>query len=401
MRGDMDVKYIRITDFNDFGIVVGTAFVTAEVIRPEFLLHNEDVLFARSGATAGKTFIYVDDIGPAIFAGYCIRFVFDKARVLPWYVYLYTKTRAYRAWVRAMQRPSGQPNINKEEFKSLSIPVPSIATQQRLTSAMQEARESRKRKLAEAEALLKGMDEFLIQAIGLREPREVAQGAYCVHLRQVKVDKRLNAEYFHPERIAAIQAIRSGRNVVCTAPLMEVVDFVREVGSVAKPDHYVGLANVQSHSGELAPMPDEEVKGQHFRFEAGDVLFARLRPYLNKVWCAEEAGTCSTEFHVMRIRHAGEGDKRVLPDYLAAVLRSSITVKQTKHMMTGNTHPRLANEDVVNLLVPIVSEKLQSTIVEEFTRRRTHARNLRVEAEREWEAAKAWFEEQLLGKITR
>jgi hypothetical protein len=76
------------------------------------------------------------------------------------------------------------------------------------------------------------------------------------------------------------------------------------------------------------------------------VLFARLRPYLNKAWRAERDGACSAEFRVIRIK---EDVPALLLNYLAAVLRSSVVVAQTKHMMTGNTHPRLANEDVVNL----------------------------------------------------
>ena len=39
-----------------------------------------------------------------------------------------------------------------------------------------------------------------------------------------------------------------------------------------------------------------------FHFSIGDVLFARLRPYLNKVYRAEADGVCSTEFHVIRVR---------------------------------------------------------------------------------------------------
>ena len=54
----------------------------------------------------------------AVFAGYCIRFRFN-AQVLPEFVYGFTKTDAYASWVAAIQRPAGQPNINKEEFKSL------------------------------------------------------------------------------------------------------------------------------------------------------------------------------------------------------------------------------------------------------------------------------------------
>ena len=101
------------------------------------------MLFARSGATAGKTFLYRSALGPAIFAGYCIRFRFDAARILPEFVYLYTKTDRYAAWVRSIQRPSGQPNINKEEFKSFTIPVPNINEQAGLVSSFGAARDAR------------------------------------------------------------------------------------------------------------------------------------------------------------------------------------------------------------------------------------------------------------------
>jgi hypothetical protein len=95
-----------------------------------------------------------------------------------------------------------------------------------------------------------------------------------------------------------------------------------------------------------------------------DVLFARLRPYLNKVWRAGPDGVCSTEFHVIRIK---EDAPDLLSDYPAAVLRSSVVVAQTEHMMTGNTY-----------------------------RRRLEGRRLREETVREWEAAKARYEERLL-----
>jgi restriction endonuclease S subunit len=124
------------------------------------------------------------------------------------------------------------------------------------------------------------------------------------------------------------------------------------------------------------------------------VLFARLRPYLNKVHRAERAGVCSTEFHVMRIRDRS----RVLPDYLATMLRCSLIVAQTCHMMTGNTHPRLANQDVVNLIIPIPSKEVQQLIAAEVHRRRAEARRLRAEAKADWAEAKGQFEEQLLSQ---
>jgi len=130
-------------------------------------------------------------------------------------------------------------------------------------------------------------------------------------------------------------------------------------------------------------------------FNKGNVLYGRLCPYLNKVWSTDRDGVCSTEFHVLRIKPS---DPPIHSDYLAAALRSSLVVAQTKHMMTGNTHPRLANDDVVDLLVPIPDEATQTEIVVEIQRRREEARRLRQEAEEEWEAAKSGFEAEFLGE---
>jgi restriction endonuclease S subunit len=91
-----------------------------------------------------------------------------------------------------------------------------------------------------------------------------------------------------------------------------------------------------------------------------------------------------------------KNDKELNADYLAVILRSSIILAQTKHMMTGNTHPRLTNEDVVNLVIPIPSIAIQETIADEIKKRKAESRRLKSEAESEWQAAKDWFETQLL-----
>ena len=128
-----------------------TQFVSAEIIDNQYCLEHEDILFARSGATAGKTFLYTRDIGAAIFAGYCIRFRFNPNLVLPWFVYFYTKTSIYKAWVNSIQRPSGQPNINKEEFKSFIIALPSLEIQHSLVVEMQRRSSDSQRLRQEAE----------------------------------------------------------------------------------------------------------------------------------------------------------------------------------------------------------------------------------------------------------
>ena len=157
----------------------------------------------------------------------------------------------------------------------------------------------------------------------------------------------------------------------------------------------MSLAHVQSNTGELTDSTNT-ASGTCFTYQVGDVLFARLRPYLNKVYLTAMDGSCSTEFHVLRVIDR----EALLPDYLAAVLRSKIVLAQTKHMMTGNTHPRLTIGDVENLSIPIPSPEVQSTVAAEVIRRRQNARRLRFEAEADWHAAKQWFEEQILGPTT-
>ena len=147
-------------------------------------------------------------------------------------------------------------------------------------------------------------------------------------------------------------------------------------------------------ASETNRLSDDLRRGNCFTYQTDDVLFARLRPYLNKVYCAEMDSCCSTEFHVLRVKDR----TALLPEYLATILRSRLVLAQTVHMMAGNTHPRLTNDDVANLTVPIPSVEIQQTITTEIRRRRDAARRLRGEADAGWAAAKARFEVELLGQ---
>ena len=169
------------------------------------------------------------------------------------------------------------------------------------------------------------------------------------------------------------------------------MDFERDQIK-APSENYLSLAHVASHTGELTESEDTAV-GACSTYRKGDILFARLRPYLNKVYRAEMDGCCSPEFHVLRVRnHAA-----LLPDYLAAALRSRLVLAQTKHMMTGNTHPRLTADDIRGLTIPIPPRQTQLQIASRVQRRCLEARRLRSEAEAGWQEAKRWFEQQLLG----
>lgn len=284
-----------------------------------------------------------------------------------------------------------QLNINFSEVGGIRVAVPPPEKQRRLVETLEAAREARRAKLAEADALLAGMDACLLATLGLALPVADDHRSFALALGALREQSRLGPDYFHPERMLAIRAIQAAAARMDCSKLSSVVTFVRD--QIKTPsENYIGLVGVQSQTGELSGV-EEEVEGTCFTFERGDVLFARLRPYLNKVWCADANGCCSPEFHVLRVID----EKALQPEYLAAVLRSSLVLAQTRHMMTGNTHPLLANDDVINLVVPIPDLKMQQAIAAEIRRRRERARTLHADAEQGWAEAKRWFEEQLLG----
>ena len=389
---DSQPKYIRITDFSDLGIEKNHKFMTAESYTSKHILLPNDILFARTGGTVGKTYFYDGGIGKAVFAGYCIRFRFDENKVIPKYVYWYTKTGMYQKWVNGIQRPAGQPNINKEEYKSFEIVLPSIDIQRKLVDFMDDANLSRQNKLDQSESLLSSMNGYIFDKLNISHISFEERLCCAIQLSNIVEDRTFSAEYYHPERMAALHLLKSNTDI-SAHKLSDVVTFHRDLVSSENSASYLGLAGVESQTGELSGV-QEEATGQAFAYKKDDILYGRLRPYLNKVLLAERDGICSTEFHVMRVIDSSS----VLPEYVAAILRSELILSQTRHMMTGNTHPRISNDDVQNLFIPVPDIPVQKQIVDDLHKRRIEARKLKVEAEEEWQAAKAQFEKELLGE---
>lgn len=126
-----ETRYIRITDINENG-TLNEEFVSPEFVEEKYLLKENDFLIARSGNTVGKTFLYKEKIGRAIYAGYLVNYHLDFKRVIPEYVLEYTKSYTFKRWVLSNQRIAGQPNINGQEYLNAPIVVPPINEQKKI-----------------------------------------------------------------------------------------------------------------------------------------------------------------------------------------------------------------------------------------------------------------------------
>ena len=125
-----DYRYIRITDITDSG-ELNNDWKTAERIDEQYILTDKDLLFARSGATAGKPFLYRKKFGKALFAGYLIRFRFTE-KVIPEYVFQFCLAEEYRTWVLAHRSGTAQPNINAQQYSSFKLPLAPLDIQEKV-----------------------------------------------------------------------------------------------------------------------------------------------------------------------------------------------------------------------------------------------------------------------------
>ena len=134
--GDVDAigpRYIRITDIGEGGSLSedSVKFLTEEQAS-SYLLNDGDVLFARSGATVGKSFVYRSDMGRAAFAGYLIRARLDQRRLLPEYLALLTETHRYWAYLREEETQSTIQNASAEKYANFPIALPTVTEQRAL-----------------------------------------------------------------------------------------------------------------------------------------------------------------------------------------------------------------------------------------------------------------------------
>lgn len=125
-------RYIRITDITANGELRPETFKSLEPSKAkDYLLDKGDVLFARSGATVGKTFLFNDDI-KACYAGYLIKASCDRRKMLPKYLYYYTQSGAYECWRNSVFIQSTIQNIGADKYQLMYLPVPSINEQQEI-----------------------------------------------------------------------------------------------------------------------------------------------------------------------------------------------------------------------------------------------------------------------------
>lgn len=126
-------RYIRITDITENGKLrnSGAKYLNPTIAK-RYMLEPGDILFARSGATVGKTFLFTESY-PACFAGYLIKVSCGK-KLLPSFLYNFTKSGEYQNWVNSISTQATIQNIGADKYSDLNIPLPSPDEQEAISA---------------------------------------------------------------------------------------------------------------------------------------------------------------------------------------------------------------------------------------------------------------------------
>lgn len=151
-------RFLRITDIQDDRVEWSSVpFCTARASEEESAhLERGDIVFARTGATTGKSYLLRTCPERAVFASYLIRVRPDPASVEPRYLAWYFQTADYWRQITSNASGTAQPGVNATKLKGLMVPVPSLEEQRRIADILDTA-DAIRRKRQEAVALTESL----------------------------------------------------------------------------------------------------------------------------------------------------------------------------------------------------------------------------------------------------
>ena len=274
-------RYIRITDIDSNGIVNSKELgATANNIEDKYILNDGDILFARSGATVGKTYLHKTKPYMCFYAGYLIRFVVNTSLILPEYLFAYTQLPIYKKWIAAIQRPSAQPNINAEEYQSLEIPLPNLDIQHYICNIIKNGYLTKQKKEAEAQKLLDSIDGYILNELGITMPKSdlnLKERIFFCNFKQAtggRLDPKFNNQW---QKLKSLQ---------CNYPKVTLADVVFNSGQYGANETAIDYKEGDTRYIRITDIDDlgclkENNKvtckniEQNYMLHKNDLLFAR------------------------------------------------------------------------------------------------------------------------------
>lgn len=259
-----NAKFLRITDIQD-GKIDWQGVPTVSLEEKEiskYALNDDDLIFARSGATAGKSILIKNAPKDAVFASYLIRIVPNKKDIIPEYLSYFFLTPAYWEVVGQNAAGAAQPNINGTKLSEFIVPVAPQGEQKRIVekldalltridTAIEHLQESATLKNSLLQSALDGQFSAITERMTIESLAEVKGGK-----RLPKGEKLSDEETEHPYiRVADF----TDKGTIDLSGIKYISKEIHEQIKryvISKDDLYISIAGTIGKTGFVPPELD-------------------------------------------------------------------------------------------------------------------------------------------------
>jgi type I restriction enzyme S subunit len=318
-------------------------------LKSTIIINDGDLILLWDGSNAGEFFLGKNGILSSTMAKMeIIKEVYDNK-------FLFYILKQREQYLKGLTKGTGIPHVDGYVLNNLSIPFPPILEQKKIAeilSTVDEAVEKVSQAIDGTEKLKKGLiNELLTKGIGHKEFKE-----------------------------ADIEIIPK------TWTLVRLGDVCHQRNEVILPSgkgdyKYVGLEHIKSGEINLdLHEMDINIKSTKFRFYEGDILYGKLRPYLDKAVSINFSGICSTDLLVLKpIKN------KTLVDFIIWIIHSNKFIQHAILTTSGTNHPRTSWSAISKFrfyLPPLPEQKEIVEVLNRVSMRRDILRNRKEKLER-------------------
>lgn len=265
--------YLRITDINDDGTLNMCGLMSVDEDDAEkYLLRPNDIVFARTGNSTGRSYFYDGSDGKLVYAGFLIKFSLDSTKVNPRILKYYTHSKPYYDWVQSFGTGSTRGNINAKTYGNMPITLPPRDIQDKIVD------------------ILKSLDDKIEVNKQINDNLEQQAQAVFKHwfvdFAPFKDGKFIESELgLIPEgwRVASLSSIADYVNGLA------MQKFRPEEGEEGLPVLKIkelGQGEFDANSELCSPSKI----GDKYTINDGDIIFSWSGTLMVKIWCGGKCG---------------------------------------------------------------------------------------------------------------
>lgn len=402
------VPFIRINNLKQNSIdVSGIKYIYRNIHETKLKrtkVTTNNLIFAISGTkeNLGTVAIIPDTIKEANLNSALVRLNLDNSKISDKYFCVLFSLNFVRTQINYIGKGAAQNNLNNEEISQILIPVPSFGIQEKIVKIMSDANKKRQEKYDIAKDLLESINDILLKNLNIVIPKIDNKKEFKTTISNI-LGSRLDPKYHQPKYEDLVNILESYPNCVNLFTAFDSKSLIKGYLPKEKEKNghvsYLQIRNINLDGTidlkNLATAKENFFK-QNQKLNKNDIIVVATGATIGKIglWIYEEncyLGGDMYKFHT---------NTNFYPYYVLAYLLSPLGQLQIKRSITGATNGHISSDDIENIKIIQPQLTIQKNISEEFKNRLKKAKQLKKEADEEFEKTKARVERIILGEET-